>query len=56
LAAEDPFTGFKLAKREIERPYLSEKELQTIASKQFATERLNYVRDIFLFSCYTGLA
>jgi site-specific recombinase XerD len=53
---KDPFTGFKLAKREIERPFLTEKELQTITSKQFAAERLNYVRDIFLFSCYTGLA
>jgi integrase len=52
----DPFTGFKLAKKEIERPLLTEQELQTISSKQFATERLNYVRDIFLFSCYTGLA
>jgi site-specific recombinase XerD len=53
---KDPFTGFKLAKKEIEWPFLTEQELQTIASKQFATERLNYVRDIFLFSCYTGLA
>jgi site-specific recombinase XerD len=53
---KDPFTGFKLAKRELERPYLSEKELQTIASKRFLIERLNYVRDIFLFSCFTGLA
>lgn len=53
---KDPFTGFKLARREVERPYLSEKELQTIASKQFLIARLNYVRDIFLFSCFTGLA
>ena len=33
-----------------------ENELQTIASQHFATERLNYVKDIVLFSCYTGLA
>jgi site-specific recombinase XerD len=27
-----------------------------IASKQFTTDRLGAVRDIFLFSCFTGLA
>lgn len=25
-------------------------------NKQFATDRLNLVKDIFLFSCFTGLA
>src|SRR5438105_11497643 len=30
--------------------------MQTIAGKSFSCDRLNYVRDIFLFSCYTGLA
>jgi hypothetical protein len=53
---KDPFQGFKLAKREVEHPFLTESELREISSKQFATERLNYVKDIFLFSCYTGLA
>jgi site-specific recombinase XerD len=53
---KDPFTGFKLTKREVERPFLNQTELQRIASKQFPSERLNYVRDIFLFSCFTGLA
>jgi integrase len=53
---KDPFQGFKLAKREVERPFLTESELREISSKQFATERHNYVKDIFLFSCYTGLA
>jgi site-specific recombinase XerD len=53
---KDPFLGFKLTKREVERPFLTESELQEIACKQFKTERLNYVKDIFLFSCFTGLA
>jgi site-specific recombinase XerD len=42
--------------KEVERTFLVEEEIQTIASKEFATERLNQVRDIFLFSCFTGLA
>ena len=31
-------------------------DLQRISDKQFANVHLNQVRDIFLFSCYTGLA
>jgi site-specific recombinase XerD len=52
----NPFFGFKMTKREIERPYLTIEELKRIASKTFIAPRINQVRDIFLFSCYTGLA
>lgn len=54
--SRDPFFGFKMAKREVVREYLSEDELHALAAKQFAVDRLSQVRDIFLFSCYTGLA
>jgi site-specific recombinase XerD len=33
-----------------------EEEMKVLASKKFVTERLNQVKDIFLFSCFTGLA
>lgn len=52
----DPFLGFKMTKREVERIALTEFELQALAHKQFSVERLSIVRDIFLFSCYSGLA
>jgi site-specific recombinase XerD len=52
----DPFIGFKLTKKEVERPFLTENELQEMSMKEFKTDRLTLVRDIFLFSCYTGLA
>lgn len=52
----DPFMGFSMAKKEVERHALSIEELQSIAKKNFDTDRLNHIRDIFLFSCYTGLA
>jgi site-specific recombinase XerD len=52
----DPFAGFKLSKKDIERDVLYKEEIQAIADKQFDIERLAQVRDIFLFSCYTGLA
>lgn len=53
---KDPFVSFKRNRQEVERQALTEVELEKIASKNFGTERLNVVRDIFLFSCYTGLA
>lgn len=53
---KDPFFGFKMAKREVERTALTENELQIIMDKSFSVERLAIVRDIFLFSCYSGLA
>jgi site-specific recombinase XerD len=43
-----PFIGFKMS--------VNETELLLIAEKQIAIKRLEQVRDIFLFSCYTGLA
>src|SRR6478609_9517253 len=52
----DPFIGFKMSKKEVERPYLTTEELEKLANKSFVCERLNQVRDIFLFSCDTGLA
>ncbi|RYE25015.1 MAG: site-specific integrase [Sphingobacteriales bacterium] len=53
---KDPFYGFKMVKKEVIREYLSEEEIQTMANKQFQFDRLSQVRDIFLFSCFTGLA
>ncbi len=53
---KDPFLGFRMTKKEVERTPLTEIELQTLMNKTFSFERLNIVRNIFVFSCYTGLA
>lgn len=52
----DPFLGFKMVKKEVVREVLSKEELSSITEKEFGIERLDQVRDIFLFCCYTGLA
>lgn len=52
----DPFVGFKMTKREVERPFLVEEELTRIIEEDFKMPRLRQVRDIFIFCCYTGLA
>ncbi|WP_310555693.1 site-specific integrase [Flavobacterium sp.] len=53
---KNPFANYKSKVKEVERVYLSEEEIQNIIKKDFKTERLSLVRDIFLFSCFTGLA
>lgn len=53
---KNPFVNYKAKVKEVERAYLVQEEIQAIVDKEFATERLNQVKDIFLFSCFTGLA
>jgi len=52
----DPFAGYNLNRKEVEKPYLTDDELGRIISKDFRSGRLGNVRDIFVFCCYTGLA
>ncbi|TDY11509.1 site-specific integrase [Meridianimaribacter flavus] len=53
---KDPFIKFKPTYIKNEREFLSEEELQAIIEKEFEIERLTIVKDLFLFSCYTGLS
>jgi site-specific recombinase XerD len=53
---KDPFVNYKSKVKQVDRVFLNQDELQLIANKKFPTERLNQVRDTFLFSCFTGLA
>jgi site-specific recombinase XerD len=52
----DPFVGFKMTKKEVIPEFLTEHEIKIIVKKKFASGRLNEVRDVFIFCCYTGLA
>lgn len=42
--------------QEVNVNFLTEEEIKTIKNKDFIGSGLNIVRDIFIFSCYTGLA
>lgn len=53
---KNPFANYKSKIREVERVYLTETEIQDIIEKDLENKRLSLVRDIFLFSCFTGLA
>ncbi len=53
---KDPFTNFKITVKKTERPFLTEEELNILINKKFKIKRLEVVKDMFLFSCFTGLA
>ncbi|HSU51966.1 MAG TPA: site-specific integrase [Segetibacter sp.] len=53
---KDPFKAYKMKFTKYERGYLTANELERIEKKDFGFERLQYVKDLFVFSCYTGLA
>ncbi len=52
----NPFRAVKLHFDKVDRGYLTKEELARIMQKEFATKRLELIRDIFVFSCYTGFA
>ena len=53
---KDPFNGISLTLKEVDRPYLTFEELERLIEFNSVFDRLNRVRDFFVFSCYTGLA
>jgi integrase/recombinase XerD len=53
---KDPFSNFKLKFKHKERDYLNELELGVIETQEFENPILRKVRDLFVFSCYTGLS
>ena len=52
----NPFHAHKLKFNKVEREYLTKDELARIEAKNFTIARLQIVQDLFIFSCYTGLA
>ncbi len=53
---KDPFTKYKQKFDRVERQCLTIEELKRIEEKDFDIERLQQVKDLFVFSCYTGLS
>jgi site-specific recombinase XerD len=53
---KDPFSLFKAKFIKKGREFLTKDELNTIEKRDFEIERLQMVKNIFVFSCYTGLA
>ena len=56
IIASSPIEQLHLKTMEVEKDFLTGDELELLSKKEFSIERLEQVRDIFLFCCYTGLA
>lgn len=53
---KNPFELYKLRFEKVERDFLTDKELSKIEEKDFSIPRIQYAKDLFVFSCYTGIA
>ncbi len=53
---KDPFFHWKAEWQVVEREALNERELNRLIEKEFPIERLEHVKNLFLFSCFTGLS
>ena len=50
-----PFKGYRPQKPEFKQMYLTEEELGKFANMTYDTPNRNFTRDMFLFSCWTGI-
>ncbi|WP_298486200.1 site-specific integrase [uncultured Maribacter sp.] len=53
---KDPFLNWKAKLKIVDREFLTKEEIQRIIEKEFRIPRLDQVKDIFIFCCFTGLA
>jgi len=52
----DPFVNHHFHMEPVDRGFLTDEEILRVANKNLGIQRLELVRDIFIFSCFTGLA
>ena len=56
IITADPFAGYEPPRPERRRRYLTKEELKRLMTTSLHSSRLYLVRDLFLFSCYTGIS
>lgn len=56
IITADPFAGYKPPHPERKRRYLTREELKRLMTSPLPSSKLYLVRDLFLFSCYTGIS
>ena len=52
---KDPFLSFRCPYKDPDRAFLAQEELEILQNKRLLVNRLSIVRDMYVFSCYTGL-
>ena len=56
VMTHDPFLNHHFHMEPVDRGFLTDEEIQRIMQKDFEIPRLEMVRDVFIFSCFCGLA
>lgn len=56
IITQDPFRAFKRRLTKTNKKPLTSRELSILEQQTFQVKRLEVIRDIFIFQCYTGLA
>ena len=56
LIPRNPFAQFHISPNIKEREYLTEDELKTLMTHEFADSKLSYIRDIVVFASFTALS
>jgi len=56
LISHPPFFGYKLERPEFQIRSLSKEEFERIISTEIQSQNLYFVRDMFLFACFTGIS
>jgi site-specific recombinase XerD len=53
---KDPFDDFQCKREDVLKQYLTREDLIKLIEKEIQNNRLDEVRDVFVFCCFTGLA
>lgn len=56
LIPRNPFAQFHISPNTKDREYLTEDELKILMAHEFESATLSFVRDIFVFACFTALS
>lgn len=53
---KDPFYGIHFKMDEVNIEFFTKEELEVLLNKEFSIKRLEQVRDVFAFCCFSGMA
>ena len=56
LMTNNPFANIRFHLKGVDRGSLEDDELNRLMNKEIGNKRLSLIRDLFVFSCFTGLA
>lgn len=56
ITKNNPFVGYKIGRKTKDVRFLTEEEVRRIKNKEMPNQRLERVKDLFLFQCYTALS